>query len=78
MLTTKPSAEAISAIADNARAMVADYIAAGINPEKVNIYLQSAIPEVCELNLIFEMLITVNRFAAGAVNQGYGKSCKYE
>ena len=61
MLTTKPSAEAISGIADNARDIVADYIAAGIEPEKVNIYLQSAIPEVCELNLIFEMLITVNR-----------------
>ncbi len=61
MLTTKPSAEAISAIADNARAVVADYLAAGIDPEKVNIYLQSAIPEVCEINLIFEMLITVNR-----------------
>ncbi len=61
MLTTKPSAEAIGAIADNARAVVADYLAAGIDPEKVNIYLQSAIPEVCEINLIFEMLITVNR-----------------
>lgn len=61
MLTTKPSSEAISLIADNARAVVADYIAAGIEPDKVNIYLQSAIVEVCELNLIFEMLITVNR-----------------
>lgn len=61
MLTTKPSAEAISGIADNARAVVSDYLAAGIDPDKVNIYLQSAIPEVCEINLIFEMLITVNR-----------------
>ncbi len=61
MLTTKPSSEAILAIADNARAVVADYMAAGIDPAKVNIYLQSAIPEVCEINLIFEMLVTVNR-----------------
>lgn len=61
MLTTKPSAQDISSIADNARAVVSDYLAAGIDQEKVNIYLQSAIPEVCELNLIFEMLITVNR-----------------
>lgn len=61
MLTTKPTAEDIANIAVNARGLVTDYLAAGIDPAKVNIYLQSAIPEVCELNLIFEMLITVNR-----------------
>lgn len=61
MLTTKPTPEDIAAIAGNARGLVTDYLAAGIDPEKVSIYLQSAIPEVCELNLIFEMLVTVNR-----------------
>ncbi len=61
MLTTKPTSEDIANIAGNARGLVTDYLAAGIDPTKVNIYLQSAIPEVCELNLIFEMLITVNR-----------------
>lgn len=63
MLTTKPSPEAIAAIADNARGMVLDYLAAGINPEKTTIYLQSAVPEIYELNLIFEMLVTVNRLS---------------
>jgi tryptophanyl-tRNA synthetase len=61
MLTTKPNREAIEQITENARGMVLDYLAAGIDPEKVSIYLQSAIPEVYELNLIFEMLVTVNR-----------------
>ncbi len=61
MLTTKPNREAIEAIAENARGMVLDYLAAGIDPEKTTIYLQSAVRETYELNLILEMLITVNR-----------------
>ena len=61
MLTTKPTREDINNISDNARGMVLDYLAAGIDPEKVAIYLQSAVKEVCELNLLFEMLVTVNR-----------------
>jgi tryptophanyl-tRNA synthetase len=43
--------------------MVLDYLAAGIDPDKVTIYLQSAVHETCELNLIFEMLVTVNRLS---------------
>ncbi len=61
MLTTRPGPEAIGHIAENARGMVLDYLAAGIDPGKVTIYLQSAVHEVYELNLIFEMLVTVNR-----------------
>ncbi len=61
MLTTKPSREAIEQIVENARGLVLDYLAAGIDPDKTNIYLQSAVRETYELNLILEMLITVNR-----------------
>jgi tryptophanyl-tRNA synthetase len=43
--------------------MVLDYLAAGIDPRKVTIYLQSAVAEVYELNLLFEMLVTVNRLS---------------
>ncbi len=60
-LTTKPSSEDIAAIADNARQMVMDYIACGIDPANSTIYLQSAVHEVYELNLLFEMLVTVPR-----------------
>ncbi len=63
MLTTKPSPEDIAGIRENVHGVVLDYLAAGIDPEKVTIYLQSAVPEIYELNLIFEMLITVNRLS---------------
>src|SRR5512143_338878 len=46
MLTTKPGPEDIGRIADNARGMVLDYLAAGIDPSKCTIFLQSAIHEV--------------------------------
>lgn len=61
MLTTKPQKEHILAIRDNARMMVLDYLACGIDPSKVTIYLQSAVPAVYEMNLLFEMLISLNR-----------------
>lgn len=60
-LTTKPEKESIEQIADNARQMVYDYLACGIDPAKAVIYLQSAVHEVYEINLFFEMLTTVPR-----------------
>ncbi|MCD6397325.1 MAG: tryptophan--tRNA ligase [Spirochaetaceae bacterium] len=61
MLTTKPSKEAILNIAVNAREMILDYLACGVDPQKSTIYLQSAVHEVYEMNLIFENLVTVPR-----------------
>ena len=43
------------------REMVLDYLACGIDPSQSTIYLQSACPAVYEMNLIFEMLISINR-----------------
>ncbi len=63
MLTTKPSHDDIAHISENCRGLVLDYLAAGIDPDKVTIYLQSAVFETYELNLIFEMLVSVNRLA---------------
>ncbi len=60
-LTTRPGKEYIAAIADNARDMVIDYLSCGIDPEKSVVYLQSAIPEIYEMNLLFEMLVSVPR-----------------
>lgn len=60
-LTTRPEKESIESIADNARDMVLDYLACGIDPSRAVIYLQSAVHEVYEMNLIFEMLVTVPR-----------------
>ncbi|MGC9313638.1 MAG: tryptophan--tRNA ligase, partial [Sediminispirochaetaceae bacterium] len=61
MLTTKPGKEDIENITINSKEMVLDYLACGIDPEKSRIYLQSAVHEVYEMNLIFEMLVTVPR-----------------
>src|SRR3989338_7488003 len=57
MLTTKPFKEDILKMRDNIHEMMLDYLACGIDPSKSTIYLQSALPVVYELNLIFEMLI---------------------
>ncbi len=61
MLTTKPEKEAIMEVREHARQHVLDHLACGIDPAKVNFHLQSAVPSVCELNLFFEMLVSVNR-----------------
>ena len=50
-----------SQIGENVRELVLDYLAVGIDPEKSTIYLQSLTPEVCELFLLFTMLISVPR-----------------
>ena len=60
-LTTKPDKESIEEITENARQMILDYLACGIDPAKSVIYLQSAVHEVYEINLFFEMLTTVPR-----------------
>ncbi len=60
-LTTRPAKEEIEEITENAREMVLDYLSCGIDPEQSVIYLQSAVHETYELNLLFEMLVTVPR-----------------
>lgn len=62
-LTTKPQKEDILKIRENIHQMVLDYLACGVDPKKSLIYLQSGVPAVYELNLIFEMMISLNRLA---------------
>lgn len=59
MLTTHY--DRIPNIAENVRGLVYDYLSVGIDPEKSTIYLQSLVPEVAELMLLFSMLVTVPR-----------------
>lgn len=61
MLTTKPTKEDIMGLRDNVHEMLLDYLSCGIDPRKSTVYLQSACPAVYEMNLIFEMLISINR-----------------
>jgi tryptophanyl-tRNA synthetase len=61
VLTTKNSKEDIEAIDKNVHDMVLDMLAAGIDPDQVTFYLQSAVPEINEINTLFGSLVTVPR-----------------
>ena len=45
----------------NVREIVMDYLAAGIDPEKSTIYIQSMIPETAELTVYYSNLVTIAR-----------------
>ena len=60
-LTTKPEKESILEVPGNIREMVLDYLALGIDPERSTIFVQSAIPETAELQLILSMLVSLPR-----------------
>lgn len=55
-LTTTRDAEALKK--DTVEVFI-DYLAAGIDPEKATLYIQSDVPEVTELTWIFNNLVTV-------------------
>jgi tryptophanyl-tRNA synthetase len=61
MLTTQPEKEKVERVAQNVRDIVLDYLAAGVDPEESTIFVQSAVPETYELNLLFEMLVSAPR-----------------
>ncbi len=53
--------ETANKIGDDIREGVLDFLAVGIDPEKSTLYLQSLIPEVSELFLLFTMLVSATR-----------------
>ncbi len=60
-LTRNVEREHIVATREFTRGLVLDYLSVGIDPEKTTIYVQSDVPSVCELHLLFSMLATVPR-----------------
>ncbi|NNC94206.1 MAG: tryptophan--tRNA ligase [Chitinophagales bacterium] len=52
-LTTHPKPEDLQ---NNVRQILIEYLACGLDPKKSNIYIQSHVPEIPELYLIFNML----------------------
>lgn len=60
-LTTRPEREALAQVPENIRQMVLDYLSVGIDPERSTIFVQSAIPEIAELHLLLEMLVSLPR-----------------
>lgn len=51
-LTTHPKPADLQ---ENIRNVLIDYLAAGLDPEKATIYVQSDVPQVCELTLLLSM-----------------------
>jgi tryptophanyl-tRNA synthetase len=60
-LTTRPGKEQIRNMNHAIHQIVLDYLAAGIDPEKSTIFLQSTIPEISELNTLLGMLVNTTR-----------------
>ncbi|MBU1000050.1 tryptophan--tRNA ligase [Patescibacteria group bacterium] len=58
-LTTKP--EKTADLKNNIHQMTLDYLSVGIDPQKSTIYIQSQIPEVTQLAVIFGNLTTIPR-----------------
>ncbi|UCE04199.1 MAG: tryptophan--tRNA ligase [Candidatus Latescibacterota bacterium] len=48
-------------ISQRTREMVIDWLAAGLDPERAPLFVQSQVPEHAELHLVFSMLITLSR-----------------
>ncbi|MEW6568517.1 MAG: tryptophan--tRNA ligase [Chloroflexota bacterium] len=60
-LTTRPEKASIADLRRNIEGIVLDYLAVGIDPELSAIFLQSAVPETYELNLLLGMLVSAPR-----------------
>ena len=55
-LTTHPTPKDLQS---NVKNILIEYIAAGLDPEKATIYVQSDVPQVCELSLLLSMNVYV-------------------
>ncbi len=61
MLTTRTELERLRHTGENIRHVVLDNLSVGVDPERCVYFLQSAVPAIPQIQLIFSMLITVAR-----------------
>jgi tryptophanyl-tRNA synthetase len=61
MLTTRTDLEQLRETGQNIRDVVLDNLSVGIDPERSTYFLQSLVPAIPEIQLIFSMLVTVPR-----------------
>ncbi|HMO59808.1 MAG TPA: tryptophan--tRNA ligase [Roseiflexaceae bacterium] len=61
MLTTRTELERLRLTGENIRHVVLDNLSIGIDPERSSYVLQSMVPAISEMALIFSMLVTVPR-----------------
>ncbi len=55
------NADNINKIRNNISEVALDYLACGLDPQKVTIFIQSQVPELCELSFYYMNLVTVSR-----------------
>lgn len=55
------NADNVDKVKNNIIQVALDYLAAGIDPSKVNIFIQSQVPELAEIMMYFMNLVTVSR-----------------
>ena len=55
-LTTNPDPKALH---ENVRNILAEYLAAGVDPEKATIFVQSDVPEISEMYLLLNMHVGI-------------------
>ena len=55
------NADDVNKVRNNISNVALDYLACGLNPEKSTIFIQSQIPELCELTFYYMNLVTVSR-----------------
>lgn len=55
------NANNVDKVKNNIIQVAIDYLSAGIDPEKVNIFIQSQVPELAEMTMYFMNLVTVAR-----------------
>lgn len=67
-------------VRNNVMEMVLDYLAIGIDPKKTTIFIQSMIPEIAELTILYLNLVTVSRLRRNPTvkteidQKGYGEN----
>ncbi len=62
-LTTHPASDELH---KNVRRVLVEYLASGIDPEKSTIYIQSDVPEICEMYLLMNMSAYMGELAKTA------------
>ena len=71
-------------VRDNMMEVVLDNLAVGVDPEKTHFFIQSQIPEIAELTILFQNLVTVQQLSHNptikteAEQKGYSLQSKFD
>lgn len=68
-LTTHPDPKTLHS---NAKNILAEYIAAGLDPEKATIFVQSDVPEISEMYVLLNMHVGIGELMRTSLVQGQG------